>query len=285
MADNAGFGASQQEIHPPDESIHLIKELICIKTGHPPVNADHIYSLEQHLDAFVHPCPTIRNIPGRTLPTASSNIRANLQGWNEMNQIQRAQVDNLFENTPEDHLKLAYDQFIKKFGRAPFGVLEFYRFFLTYEVDLYLENERNKRTLRRQQLEMTKTIDFVCRMQTLLHSRIEALQVSQAASMQREAYLQNQMQELFEHLSNVQEEKEKLEQDHNALQQEQARSLAELEDERKDKQMYMYQARRQEFPERGSSTRNASHAPRGRGSRGRSRPPEALGYLEQNPAI
>lgn len=34
-----------------------------------------------------------------------------------MNQIQRAQVDNLFENTPEDHLKLAYDQFIKKFGK------------------------------------------------------------------------------------------------------------------------------------------------------------------------
>nr|XP_022328821.1 uncharacterized protein LOC111127840 isoform X2 [Crassostrea virginica] len=281
MADNAGFRASQQEIHPPDESIHLIKELICIKTGHPPVNADHIYSLEQHLDAFVHPCPTIRNIPGGTLPTASSNIRANLQGWNEMNQIQRAQVDNLFENTPEDHLKLAYDQFIKKFGRAPFGVLEFYRFFLTFEVDLYLENER----LRSQQLEMRKTIDYVRRMQSLLHSRIEALEVSQAASKQREAFLQNQKQELFEHLSNIQEEKEKLQQDHNTLQQEQARCLAELEDERKDKQMYMYQARRQEFPERGSSTRNASHAPRGRGSGGGSRPPEALGYLEQNPAI
>ena len=45
------------------------------------------------------------------------------------------------------------------------------------------------------------------------------------------------------------------------------------------------QARRQEFPERGSSTRNASRALRGRGSGGGSKPPEALGYLEQNPAI
>ena len=43
------------------------------------------------------------------------------------------------------------------------------------------------------------------------------------------------------------------------------------------------QARSQGFPEGGSSTRNASRAPRGRGSGGRSRPPEALGYLEQNP--
>ena len=47
---------------------------------------------------------------------------------------------------------------------------------------------------------------------------------------------------------------------------------------------FRLQARRQEFPEGGSSTRNASRAPRGRGSGGRSRPPEALGYLEQNPA-
>ena len=45
------------------------------------------------------------------------------------------------------------------------------------------------------------------------------------------------------------------------------------------------QARRQEFPEGGSSTRIASRAPRGRGSGGLERPPEAQGYLEQNPSI
>ena len=43
----------------------------------------------------------------------------------------------------------------------------------------------------------------------------------------------------------------------------------------------MTQARSQEFPERGSSTSIANRAHRGRGSR----PPETLGYLEQNPAI
>ena len=43
------------------------------------------------------------------------------------------------------------------------------------------------------------------------------------------------------------------------------------------------QARRQEFPEGGSSTRIASRASRGRGSGGLERPPEAQGYLEQNP--
>ena len=46
-----------------------------------------------------------------------------------------------------------------------------------------------------------------------------------------------------------------------------------------------FQARRQEFPEGGSTTSIANRAPRGRGSGGRSRPPETLGYLEQNPAI
>ena len=53
----------------------------------------------------------------------------------------------------------------------------------------------------------------------------------------------------------------------------------------------LLQARRQEFPEGGSPTRIASRAPRkarcsyGRGCGGRSRPQEALGYLEQNPEI
>ena len=51
------------------------------------------------------------------------------------------------------------------------------------------------------------------------------------------------------------------------------------------------QARTQEFPEGGSLTRVASRAPRearcsyGRGYGGRTRPPEALGYLEQNPEM
>lgn len=78
--------------------IMLIGEPFLI-SGHPPVNADHIYSLEQHLDAFVHPCPTIRNIPGRTLPTASSNIRANLQGKYNFTSTDFFNTENNFPNS------------------------------------------------------------------------------------------------------------------------------------------------------------------------------------------
>ena len=46
-----------------------------------------------------------------------------------------------------------------------------------------------------------------------------------------------------------------------------------------------YQARRQDFPDGGSSTRIASRAPRGMESGDLARPPEAQGYLEQNPSI
>ena len=75
-------------------------------------------------------------------------------------------------------------------------------------------------------------------MLTLLNSLIEALGLSRAASMRSEGCLQNQWQELVDQLTTVQEKKEKLQEDHNTLQQDHAQCLAELEDERKDKQMY-----------------------------------------------
>lgn len=82
-------------------------------------------------------------------------------------------------------------------------------------------------------------------MLTSSNSLIEASGVSRAASMRREGCLQNQRQELFDQLSTVQEEKEKLQEDHNALQQDHAQCLAELEDERKDKQMYQQMSEQQ----------------------------------------
>ncbi|XP_078312969.1 uncharacterized protein LOC144619346 [Crassostrea virginica] len=82
-------------------------------------------------------------------------------------------------------------------------------------------------------------------MLTLLNSLIEALGVSRAASMRRDSCLQNQRQELFDQLSTVQEEKEKLQEDYNTLQQDHAQCLAELEDERRDKQMYKQKSEEQ----------------------------------------
>ena len=101
---------------------------------------------------------------------------------------------------------------------------------LKFLVDLYLENEDLKRTLHHQH--------FVGRMQNVSNSQIEAVRVSLDASRQRGAWLENQRQELIEQLSTVQEEKEKLQQDYNTLQKENVQCRAELEDERKDKQMY-----------------------------------------------
>ena len=63
--------------------------------------------------------------------------------------------------------------------------------------------------------------------------------------MRREGCLQNQRQELFDQLSTAQEEKEKLQEEHNTLQQDLAHCLAELEDERKDKQMYKQKSEEQ----------------------------------------
>lgn len=75
-------------------------------------------------------------------------------------------------------------------------------------------------------------------MLTLLNSLIEASGVSRAASMRREGCLQNQRLELVDQLSTVREEKEKLQEDYITLLQDHAQCLSELEDERKDKQMY-----------------------------------------------
>ena len=53
----------------------------------------------------------------------------------------------------------------------------------------------------------------------------------------------------------------------------------------RQRQYTVLQARRQEFPEGGSSTRIASRAPRGRGSGSPEWPPETQRYLEQNSSI
>lgn len=38
-------------------------------------------------------------------------------GWNDLDLRQRAQMGTLVDNTPENDLPLAYDQFIKKLGK------------------------------------------------------------------------------------------------------------------------------------------------------------------------
>ena len=101
--------------------------------------------------------------------------------------------------------------------------------------DLFLENEEIKKILQHQRSKFTDTIDFYHRMLTLLNSLIEAMGMSRAASMRREGCLQNQRQELFDQLLTAQEEKEKLQKEHNTLQQDLAQC----------KQMYKQQSEEQ----------------------------------------
>lgn len=48
-------------------------------SGYPPVNAEHVYNLLQHINTFPHPYPTLRENTGGTLPIPQS-VAASLSG-------------------------------------------------------------------------------------------------------------------------------------------------------------------------------------------------------------
>ncbi|XP_078319791.1 uncharacterized protein LOC144621075 [Crassostrea virginica] len=200
-------------------------------TGHPPVSADHIYNFEKYLEAFPHPCPKSINTSGSTLPIAAPIIPANLQGWNDLDPSQRSQVQNLFSHTPENDLQLAYDQFIQSLGRAPLGVVEFFRFVLTFEGnelgnsprkplgDLFLQNAELRKTLHQQRSETMKITEFFHRILAMKDTLIEVLGTSRTGIQQRMDDLQKENRELKTRLDSVQQERDQLLQDHSTLDQ------------------------------------------------------------------
>ena len=90
----------------------------------------------------------------------------------------------------------------------------------------------------KQYSEAMKTITFSRRMLDLKDDWIKKLEESRNASLKRENDSQNENRNLQERLNSVQQENDRLLQDLSTLQQKYTQCLAELEDERKDKQMY-----------------------------------------------
>ncbi|XP_062577518.1 paramyosin-like isoform X2 [Saccostrea cucullata] len=217
------------------EILNNIKELIINRTGCPPVNADHLYALKQYFDRFPHPCPTIEgSIAGGTIPTPHppQPVTQNLQGWGNVNPQDLDNIQNHFNHYSQEDQQLAYNHFFQKLHRAP-SVLEFSRFLQIYEGQLYLENEEFRETLRSH----LRSIELLEQMMSSKNVMIEVLGQSSTENGRKIHDLQTQKDNLQRILCTVQQDKAQLQLDHNALKQEYTQCLAELEDERKDKQV------------------------------------------------
>ena len=90
----------------------------------------------------------------------------------------------------------------------------------------------------KQPSEAMENTEFLRRILALKDDWIETLEASRTAILQRVNDLQKENRDLMERLNSVQQETDQLLQDHRTLQQDHAQCLAELQDERKDRQMY-----------------------------------------------
>ena len=84
----------------------------------------------------------------------------------------------------------------------------------------------------------SEIIAFLLRMLDLKDDRIKKLEESGNANRKRGNDFQKENRDLKEQLNSVQQERDRFLQELSTLQQDHAQRLAELEDERKDKQMY-----------------------------------------------
>lgn len=101
-----------------EEMINIITSIIIILTGHPPVNAEHVYNLLQHIYTFPHPYPTLRENTGGTLPIPQS-VAASLSGWENIVPQQMNFIHAVFNHILEQDQKLVHDLFYRQLGRAP----------------------------------------------------------------------------------------------------------------------------------------------------------------------
>ncbi|XP_078324443.1 uncharacterized protein LOC144622601 isoform X2 [Crassostrea virginica] len=235
-----------QQVFSNDDEVGKINSLILNKTGHPPVNAEHLHNFMQHLNAFPHPCPTDRTTSGGTLPTSSHTITEDLQGWDNLNQQEKLFVQTIFSGMTDDDKELVYDKFFQKLGRAP-TVLEFFRFLLTYEGKLYLENKEIRKSLKNHH----RTMELLREMLASKDTMLEALGQSCANHTRDLDQQRNYKQQLQRILCTVQQEKAQLQLEFNSLQHDHVQCYAELEDERSDKQVYMQRCHQLEIDKQG----------------------------------
>lgn len=228
-----------------EDCIYHAVNFIQAKTGNRPANADHVYDFMQHIDDFPHPNSTMTDNTGGTLPTPSPRpIAETLQGWVDVSPQQRAIIHHI----EEEDQRLAYDHFFRERGRAP-TMQEFSEFLLTFEGNdltdpsrktlgqLYLENKESQKTLNQQR-----------QMMTLLDSLNQDLGQRNDKYKRVRDNLQNKNRNLEETLCNIQHQTEDLQLEFNSMKRIFDQHLAELEDERKDKQHL--QADRQVFKHR-----------------------------------
>uniref|UniRef100_A0A8W8IHF2 SWIM-type domain-containing protein n=1 Tax=Magallana gigas TaxID=29159 RepID=A0A8W8IHF2_MAGGI len=134
-------GVSQQFQQGVDEEmINIINSIIIILTGYPPVNAEHVYHLLQHIYTFPHPYRTIREHTGGTLPIPLT-VAASLPGWENVAPQQMNFMHAVFNHILEQDQKLVRDLFYRQLGRAP-TVQEFAQFLLNFEGNELVESPR-----------------------------------------------------------------------------------------------------------------------------------------------
>lgn len=203
-----------------EDCIYLAAKFIQAKTGNPPANADHVYDFMQHIDDFPHPKSIMRDNTGGTLPTPSPrHIAENLQGWGDISPQDLNPTLSKFSHIEEDQ-KLAYDHFFRERGHAP-TVQEFSEFLLTFEEHLN---------------QILQDISQQRQMLRLFDSQNQALGQRNDQYKRERDNLQRENRNLEGTICNIQHEKEDLTLRFNSLRRKHDQHLAELEDERKDKQ-------------------------------------------------
>ncbi|XP_062577510.1 uncharacterized protein LOC134239325 [Saccostrea cucullata] len=100
-----------------------LKEIIIHKTGSRPVDAQHVYDLDKHIDEFPHPPPWDINHDSTgtllwTEPELSTFIHG-LAGWDDIHEEDVSHYMNVFKHYPQTDVRLMYKHIIKEIGRRP----------------------------------------------------------------------------------------------------------------------------------------------------------------------
>lgn len=224
--------------------INIINSIIIKLTGNPPVNAEHVYHLLQYINTFPHPYRTIRENTGGTLPIPPT-VAESLPGWENIAPQQMNFMHAVFNHILEQDQKLVRDLYYRQLGRAPM-VQEFAQFLLNFEGNelvesprqtlgqTFFENQKLRVTLKRLQRDMGWLREILSSMSNIT----QLLGESSTRNIRGLNELETRQRDLQNFVDKVQQQNARLKLDHNSIQRELTECHIELEDERKDKQMY-----------------------------------------------
>ncbi|XP_052703143.1 uncharacterized protein LOC128179678 [Crassostrea angulata] len=154
-------------------------------------------------------------------------------------------IHAIFNHILEQDQKLVRDLIFRQLGRAP-TVQEFAQFLLNFEGNelvesprktlgqTFFENQELRVTLERQQRDM----GWLREIHSSLANITQLLGDSNTRAMRRVNELETRYRDLRNISDEVQQQNDRLQLDHNSMQRELTKCHFELEDERKDKQMY-----------------------------------------------